>query len=346
MTPDREAASAAELRRTLMSVPDAVADPDPAIDAAIASSVGYLGSDAALDSIAVDPYWPKWNAPWWHAVMLHELGEARQIPARTIARLIDRVNALPVKFFPIYPEDAPGIDPQRDVLCHCALGCLYQVLAACGVDVDAALPWIKPWFVRYQMADGGLNCDDTAYRVTGECPTSMVATVAPFEAMLLGAWSDAQRGFLARAAQFLIARGLVHGSPTLHNADERAAAASWGAPCFPRFYFYDVLRGLAALVQWAERSGQALPLPAITGAIDPLIAAFPDGVVRVARDGIATHPRTTALVAGTWVRQPTSRFALLDATDLVGTPSAALTRQWTATRHQLIALIDAGRITG
>ena len=62
-----------------------------------------------------------------------------------------------------------------------------QVLAACGVDVERALPWVKPWFVRYQMADGGLNCDETAYPSTDECPSSMVGTVAPFEAMLLGA---------------------------------------------------------------------------------------------------------------------------------------------------------------
>ena len=54
-----------------------------------------------------------------------------------------------------------GADPHRDVSCHCALGSIHQVLAACGVDVDRALPWIRPWFVRYQMADGGLNCDPT-----------------------------------------------------------------------------------------------------------------------------------------------------------------------------------------
>ena len=41
---------------------------------------------------------------------------------------------------------------------------MFQVLAASGIDVERALPWIKPWFVRYQMADGGLNCDEAAYR--------------------------------------------------------------------------------------------------------------------------------------------------------------------------------------
>ena len=51
-----------------------------------------------------------------------------------------------------------------------------QIIAACGVEVDRALPWARPWFVRYQMSDGGLNCDSDAYLVTDECPSSMVGT--------------------------------------------------------------------------------------------------------------------------------------------------------------------------
>ena len=39
---------------------------------------------------------------------------------------------------------------------------------------------------------------------------------------------------------------LVRGSATRHNAEERVAAASWGALCFPRFYFYDAERPVKA----------------------------------------------------------------------------------------------------
>jgi hypothetical protein len=331
------------LRDKLARIPDA--SPGDDLEAGIADTLSYLDSDAALRSIASDTYWPKWHSPWWHMLLLFELGEARRIPARTATAMVDGLNALPLKIFPIHPEDAPGANLWRDSTCHCALGCVARVLAACGVDVDAALPWIKPWFPRYQMADGGLSCDDTAYLVKGECPSSMVGTVAPFEAMTLGAWTPDQRAFLARGARFLIGRKLMLGSSTIHNAEERDAQSQWLAPCFPRFYFYDVLRGLAALVRWGERSGQPIPRDAVAGVVDHLAATFPDGVVRVQRQGFAICPTTLREGAdGTWSRQPTSSFPLLDAASAIGRPSAALTRQWAATRRGLLQLLEAGRI--
>jgi hypothetical protein len=351
-----------DLWRTLASVPDA--QPTDDLEDAIADSVGYLGSDAALRSIEADTYWPKWHSPWWHMLLLHELGEARRIPQRAVTKLIDGLNALPVKIFPIRPEDAPGANPWRDSTCHCALGSVYQILADPGgagaaggaggagaggggveLDVDFALPWIKPWFIRYQMTDGGLSCDSEAYLVEHECPSSMVGTVAPFEAMLHGRWTPDQQVFLERAASFLIERKLMLGSPTVHNAEEREAQVGWLAPCFPRFYFYDVLRGLAALVQWAERSGQSIPRPAIAGVVGHLVEAFPDGVIRLQRRGFASCPMTWSQTGtGEWKRQATSSFPLLEAASAVGKPSAVLTRRWSATRRGLLQLRDAGRL--
>lgn len=333
-----------DLRRALASVPEA--RPQQDLEAGITDSVGYLGSDAALRSLAADTYWPKWHSPWWHMLLLHELGEARRIPQRAVTAMVDGLNALPLKIFPIHPEDAPGADLARDSSCHCALGCIYQVLSACGIDVDAALPWTRPWFPRYQMADGGLSCDAAAYRVKDECPSSMVGTIAPFEAMLIGPAKPEQQAFLERAAGFLIERRLMLGSSTVHNAEERGAQAGWLAPCFPRFYFYDVLRGLAALTRWAGQSGRTLPLRAVAGGVAHLVALSPDGVIRLGRQGFARCPQTWAqTAAGTWARQPTTRFPLLDATSAVGSPSAALTRQWSSTRRALLELADAGRIT-
>jgi hypothetical protein len=331
------------LRDKLAHVPDA--SPSDDLEVAIADSVSYLGADAALRSIESDTYWPKWHSPWWHMLLLFELGEARRIPARVVSAMVDGLSALPVKIFPIRPEDAPGANLSRDCTCHCALGCVYQVLTACSVDVDAALPWIKPWFPRYQMADGGLNCDETAYLVEHECPSSMVGTVAPFEAMLLGRSAPDKQAFLERGAAFLAERKLMLGSPTVHNAAERDAQSSWLAPCFPRFYFYDVLRGLSALVHWAERSGRTIPRTAIDAVVDHLTRAFPDGVIRIQRQGFAVCPMTWREGAdGAWSRQPTSSFPLLEATSAIGKPSAALTRQWTATRRGLLQLLDDGRV--
>lgn len=331
--------------KLLTPIPDPPPIRSAAIERGIADSVVYLGSDEAMRRIEVDSYWPKWNSPWWHMRLLHELGEARQIPARIAAAMVAGLDRL-LHIFPIHPGDAPGANLQRDVACHCALGTMYQVLAACGVDVDRALPWVKPWFVRYQMADGGLNCDEAAYLQTDEFPSSMVATIAPFEAMLLGdAWTGEQRAFLDRGARFLIERALVHGSPTVYNAEERGAEPTWRALAFPRFYFYDVLRGLAALVRWAEVTEQPLPRPVVASVADALAERWPDGIVRVERNphaGCSTILPTADRSPSP--REPASTFQLLDAASAIGEPSEALTRQWSAARAGLLRLDAAGHL--
>jgi hypothetical protein len=296
----------------------------------LADSVRYLESDAALRSIEADTYWPKWDSPWWHMVLLWELGEAQRIPPACVRAMVDGLNALPLHTFPIRESDWPaGLDRYRHSSCHCALGCMAQVLLACGVEVNRELPWIRDWFVRYQMRDGGLNCDESAYLVEHECPSSMVGTIAPFEAMLS---LDPQSEFVERAAQFLIERKLTLGSQTAHNADERAREADWRKVTFPRFYFYDVLRGASALVRWAQLTGRPMPTEIVAAAIEGVAT---DGVVRVQRRafaGVGTWRQT----GGAWERVPhASSFPLLDATSAIGQPSAALTRQWAAIRDAL-----------
>jgi hypothetical protein len=318
-----------------------------AVERGVADSVAYLDSDDAQRSLEVDPYWPKWHSPWWHMVLLFELGEARQIPARAAEAMAARLDRL-LHIFPIDAGDAPGADLHRDVACHCALGTMWPVLAAAGVDVDRALPWVEPWLVRYQMADGGLSCDETAYRQAGECPSSMVATVAPLEAMLLGGgWSEGRRAFVDRAARFVIDRALVRGSRTAHNAGERDAEASWRELAFPRFYFYDVLRGLAALVRWADATGGAIPLAAVAPVVEALVERSPEGVLRVER---RAHGGRTTIVPtadrSPSARAPASAFPLLEAVSAIGEPSEALTRQWAAVRAGLLRLAGEGRLAG
>lgn len=335
------------LRGKLSAIPVAKVPPAPALAEGIAHSVQYLASDAAAASLAEEVYWPKWDSPWWHMLLLWEIGEARRIPERAVSQMIAGLAAFPLKTFPITREELGDANPHRDVMCHCGLGSILQVLQACGVDAWAAVPWAEPWFPRYQMADGGLSCDDVAYTVTGECPSSMVGTVAPFEAMMLGgpvAWSAARRTFLANGAAFLMRRALVNGSETAHNAAERTSAQTWGDPCWPRFYFYDVLRGLTALARWAELARASIPEAAIRAACTALVDRFPDGVVHVARQPFAA---CNTLVAGedhAWSsRQPASRFPLLDAVSAIGA-SAHLTEEWTRTRRTLLGLYDAGQI--
>jgi len=328
-----------ELRDTLRAIPDV----DVPTLAALDASVAYLGSDAALASLAADSYWPKWDSPWWHMMVLWELGEARRIPERTVRAMVAALDALPLHTFPLRPEDwPPGLDHARHASCHCALGSIDQVLTACGVDVDAELPWIRSWFERYQMRDGGLNCDERAYLVEDECPSSMVGTIAVFEAML-------RRGpsaFVERGARFLVERELVRGSDTRHNAEEREAARQWPAPTFPRFYFYDVLRGATALVRWATAFQRSVPLRAIAPAASHLATIAGDGVVRVGRQAYAGKGTWTRGADGEWFRSADARtFPLLDAVSQVGAPSARLTAEWRATRRAIVELIDAGLVT-
>lgn len=332
----------AELRAALAAVPTVELAHPAAVMRAIEDSVAYLASDEAAASIAADTYWPKWHSPWWHMVVLWELGEAARIPDRAVRLMVEGLDALPIHVFPIHPEDVPpGLDPLRHASCHCAIGSIDQVLAACGVDVDRALPWVPPWYPRYQLADGGLTCDFDAYAVTDEVPSSMVGTIAPLEAMLRRGPSP----FLDRAGAFLVGRELRLGSPTRTNAEERDAAPRWLAPTFPRLYFYDVLRGLTALVRWATALERRVPARAFAAVAEHLIAAFPDGIVRIGRREHAARTTRRPDAAGVWTTgHPASTFPLLDTTSELGAASPTLTREWAATRRALVALIDAGRV--
>ena len=105
-----------------------------------------------------------------------------------------------------------------------------------------------------------------------------------------------------------------------------------------------MLRGLAALVRWAEASAGAVPLSAIEGVVEHLIAAYPDGVVRPRRRAHAGKgtlaPARRRVGARAGVDLPAAR----GASSVIGEPSEALTRQWSATRRALLGLIDDGRL--
>jgi hypothetical protein len=329
------------MRARLAAIPDIELPLDATTTALVERSVTYLASAAATAAIASDPYWPKWDSPWWHMLALFELGLADRIPPAIARTMTAGLNALPVHTFPLRPDEWPaGTDPRRDAMCHCAVGCIDQVLAACGIDVDRELPWFAAWFTRYQMADGGYNCDESAYLVHDECPSSMVGTVPILEALTRRAPSAAAD----RAAAMVLGRELRHGSATRHNAEERDSAKAWSQLTFPRFYFYDVLRGLAAVTRYAVLHQRSLPLAAVAPAIEHLLTSAPDGVLRVGRrawDGMTTWSPADAFSA----RHPVAIPPLVEHLGTVGVPSPQLANQWTRTRNDLIALLDAGQLT-
>lgn len=273
------------------------------MQAELEATLTYLASPAAVESLRRDAYWPKWNSPWWHMLLLHEMGLAQRIPPSAVEALVEALEAYPVKIFPIHPGDLPaGVDPHCGTLCHCAVGNVYGVLAAAGVDVSARLPWLRRWLSAYQMADGGMNCDNDAYLVERECPSSMVALVPCFEALVrhVPDWTPQEAECVERGAQFLLQRELRLGCSSRHNAAERETAKLWGELTFPRFYFYDVLRGLTALRQWSQRTGR--PLPPLAVEDEPTRPP-----TRRAWEGRLTR------VPGSREKRPADTFPLLEA---------------------------------
>jgi hypothetical protein len=168
---------------------------------------------------------------------------------------VERINEHYLRVFPLRAEDVPpGTDPYRDIACHCQLGVGYQFLHAYGVDVDKRIPWLRPWFLRYQLPDGGLNCDNDSCAKPNP-KSSVVSTLPPAEAILFctSEFTEREVEFLSRAVEYLVNRSLFLSS------DGEVIDADWLKLCFPRFYEYDVLRGLRFVEAFAERFGVELP---------------------------------------------------------------------------------------
>ncbi len=308
----------------------------------VSATVKYLASPEAVQSIEANLYWPKWNSPWWHLATLFEMGLSHLIPPGVASRLAValREQNLPLFFQAELPHDR---DPKTDTPCPCSLGNIYQILTAAGVDLDVMVPWARPWLLRYQMPEGGFSCDEDAYQAAPQA-SSMVGTIAPLEAILNCThrpFTAAEARFLDRGAQCLIQRELRLGCDVPFNAEERLDEADWLKPCFPRFYLYDVLRGLRFLLQWSETRKLRLPAQSVVEVVAALCQQSTDGQIRIGRrayEGIGTRMLSPA---GVWQRQPeASHFPLLDQISQPGTSSPYLTRQWRQCRAQLVRLID------
>lgn len=294
------------------------------LDRWIAASTAYLASAKARASMARDPYWPKWDSPWWHITLLWELGRADAIPEEAAEGMLAAIEAKYVRWFPNPREPLPeGKDYHRDGLCHCALGNMVQALEARGLDLDARAPWMRAWFLRYQLPDGGLNCDEKAY--AKGTASSVQSTVAALEAVLSAprALTPSEEMFVDRGAEYLIERRLV-----CRKSDGRVMNESFLKMGFPRFYDYDALRGLSFLARWSVLRRQLVPRDAVAGLVSALDARFPDGQIRVEKAGLVGEDSLNPGADGAWARGAASTFPLLDSARRVGAVSASLTKQW------------------
>ena len=298
------------------------------------SSVAYLGSTEALSALEQDPYWPKWTGPWWHMTLLHELGLDARIPTGIADRMSAALDTHFIHFFPFRLTDVPeGVDPYRNIICHCALGTMIQVLEGCGHDVEGELHWAREWILRYQLPDGGLNCDEEAY-VRSTPRSSMVSTLPPAEALLLRGdrpLNAAERRFLSGVASYLCERRLL-------RSVSRAGAiidSEWLTPCFPRFYFYDVLRGLRFLAGWAKRCQEQIAWAAVSEVVIALDAWFENTDELSARRTHLDRGTLAQDASGGWQRADVAAtFPLLEATQS-GVASQLLRQEWLDVLEQL-----------
>lgn len=257
----------------------------------------------------------KWDGAWWHMAALYEMGEVRRIPQSSIERAKYLLKTQVWPTFIISEDDGPS--SERDKLkmdcCHCELAVFYMILTAYGCDLDKELPWIREWLLKHQLPDGGLNCDPEAY--THSRKSSIVSTLPPLEAILLHTnreFTVQEAVFLDEGARYLIEHRLVCSKQKGDIID-----VEWLKPCFPRFFEYDILRGMFFLAEWSERRNKPLPLEVLNEGMKRLSTSLTAEGVRIGRQ--IFDPQ------GPWGGHT---FSLLVETSNIGAVSPYLTRQW------------------
>ena len=255
--------------------------------ALVDDTVAWLDSDEAAEATARNAYWPKWDGAWWRATLLWELGRADRIPRRALLGLRASLDRN-LKFFPVTAEELGTADPYLDVPCHCQLGTIGQILLDTGLDLP---PWIATWMRRHRLPDGGYNCDEQAY--VAPRPHSSIVSTLPFGELALRLDREVADG----VARYLVDRGLNTSLSRGGDIDPR-----YWTPCFPRFYEYDTLRGLAFLARWGP-----VPADAVRAPIARLERFFAEGTPRR-----ITEITSRRFGPEGWTRGPAASFPLLD----------------------------------
>ncbi|MEK6624432.1 MAG: hypothetical protein AABY86_05670, partial [Bdellovibrionota bacterium] len=309
------------------------------VDDALRKTLAYLSSPIAVQSLERDPYWPKWDGPWWHMLLLHEMGLVKVIPSTIIAKMVEILKEHYLTVFPIKQEEVPaGIDPYRQLACHCAVGSIYQVLFDYGIEVDDELPWMRPWFLRYQLPDGGLNCDEQAY--TKQTPkSSIVSTLPCLEAVLFchkHHLTPQEMVFLDRGANYLLRQKLFR-----KVSSGEVIRQDWREIKFPRFYEYDFLRGFYFLAKWREQSG--LPIPdELVEEVEILVEhQMTSEGLKLKRynlfDKRSYNPGTNEF----WAWGLASEFDLMKAVSFDGAPCSPLTKKWNEVKLKNATVIES-----
>jgi hypothetical protein len=292
------------------------------IQRAIEDSIKFLESYPNLPIERIGNSRRKWDGLWWHMAALYEMGEVKQIPKSAIAKAKYILEAQTWPIFIKSAEDHPTteIDNMKMDCCHCELAVFYMILMDYGSDLDKELPWIREWFLNHQLSDGGLNCEPDAY--THSNKSSIISTLPPLEAILWYTnrdFTEKEAFFLDEGARYLIEHRLVCSKQTGEIIDKE-----WLKPCFPRFFEYDILRGMSFLVEWSRRRNKPLPTDLLRKGVQQLESHVEASGIRIGRQ--IFDPK------GPWGGHT---FALLEAVSEIGHVSPFLTKQFNRIRSQL-----------
>lgn len=239
---------------------------------AIDQTIQFLNSPHATQELLEDPYWPKWNSSWWHILSLIEIDKIESVPQASLVNLAKSIEINIIPFFPLVESElTPTIDPYRNIICHCALGSFIKINLLC--DLNYEIPsWIEVWFEKYQITDGGYNCDDEAYnKVTPK--SSLVSTLPMLEALLLLLSKnkkvknkDKLQSILDTGVNYFLNRNLIGSS----SNKTTAINPNWIKLTFPRFYELDALRILRFIQEWSQFKGITFPVDSSFMALDQL----------------------------------------------------------------------------
>ncbi|GIP22900.1 hypothetical protein [Paenibacillus sp. J22TS3] len=281
---------------------------------AIEDSIRLLETTSDFDEGRGEMSRRKWDGPWWHMAALYEMGEVKQIPQSAIVKAKLLLEKQVWRTFIISAEDYPTSksDKLKMDCCHCELAVFYMILMAYGCDLDKELPWIREWLLKHQLPDGGLNCEPDAYLHSKK--SSIISTLPPLEAILWFTdreFTEQEAHFLDEGARYLIEHQLVCSKQNGNVID-----TEWLKPCFPRFFEYDILRGMSFLAEWSRRRNKALPSGLLVQGLERLNRYVVAGGLRIGRQ--VSDPQ------GPWGGHT---FPLFEAVSGGGEVSPYLTRQ-------------------
>ncbi len=233
---------------------------------------------------AEDCYWPKWRATVWPLILLAELGVPRDHPStRSGSEYFLRMMESQDRSWP--PHEYPEGDPTgyRLLWEPCVTGNMARTLVEFGYGEDPRVGGMFEWLVKYQLPDGGWNCEIGAW---GDkvCHSSFMSTIEPlwaFSSLEPSRWPKGGKEAVAKGCEFL----LMHRLYKSDHHEFRVTNEEWTKLHFPVFYYYDILHSLRVLAALGyaedERAEDALKLLAFKRLPDgtwPLEASFTEAI--------------------------------------------------------------------